>query len=224
MFTSCAKTVAAALLWVVLALPASADDYKHVEFELTTDVTSQGGYWVNSRTLIAPFTDLDTSSFRLAINGIKGGGRHHNGETDEIDKYEFTSADFMVGYAVERDNLSMKFLMGANVADYLLSVPDPTNPMQGTQLGVKFSWELDSEPVKYNMLYAKASYSTAFNTYYAQLQYGYDFTCGSELYVGPELIALGHRNFTEYRLGVHLTEIKLGKVNVGLSGGARLME
>ena len=49
---------------------------------------------------------------------------------------------------------------------------------------------------------------------------GMTLLVGSELYVGPELIALGHRNFTEYRLGVHLTEIKLGKVNVGLSGGA----
>jgi hypothetical protein len=193
---------------------------KHVNVEFYTEFTSQRGYYATAKSLIAPFTDLDSSGFRLALAVANGGGRHHNGETGELNSFTFTAADFMFGYAVEREKMSMKFMIGAAVRDYVLSQPDPTNPVQGVALGVKFAWEMYTDAIKYNMVYADVSYSTAFKSYYAQVKYGYDFTFGKELYFGPEITVLGDENYNEWRLGIHLTEFKVGKTNIGLAAGA----
>jgi hypothetical protein len=147
---------------------------KHVTFETAVDFTTHGGYEVSTESFIAPFTDLETSGFRLSINTAVGGGMHHNGETGELNRGTYTTAALLFGYAIEVEKLSMKFMIGPNLEDHKLSEPDPTNPVQGIALGMKFKWEVTYNPKDYLLVYSDISYSTAFSSYYAQFKFGYD--------------------------------------------------
>jgi hypothetical protein len=192
---------------------------KHVTFETVTEATTYGGYSVSMESFMAPFTDLETTGFRLSINTEAGGGMRHNGVTGELNRSSFTSLDLLFGYALEAEKVSMKFMAGATVEEHKLSAPDPTDPVQGITLGMKFKWEVSYNPVKSLLVYSDMYYSTAFHSYYADFKFGYDVTSGKELFVGPEVSIRGNESYNEVRFGAHATEYKIGKVKVGFSGG-----
>ena len=94
----------------------------------------------------------------------------------------------------------------------------PRNPVPGTAFGSKSLLELYSNPTDKTMVQAELTYSTAFRQYYEQFQIGYA-ALGPEIYIGPEAIFLGDENFDQYRLGAFVSGIKIGKVELGFSGG-----
>jgi Cellulose biosynthesis protein BcsS len=68
------------------------------------------------------------------------------------------------------------------------------------------------------MIAAEGSYSTAFHEYYTQFEAGYALFA-PESYIGPKAVLLGDQNFDQYRLGAFITGFKVGKVELGVSGG-----
>jgi hypothetical protein len=61
------------------------------------------------------------------------------------------------------------------------------------------------------------SYSTLHNSYYTRVKVGWSLIPG--IYIGPEVSLLGDSFYRQYRVGAHLTGVKLGRLSLGISGG-----
>ena len=191
----------------------------HVYVTSGFDFTSKGGYFGFVEGTFAPYTDLDTSGLRFSLFGGIGTYRFDSGTPPSRTNAFFTTDDLMIGYGLERDKLSAKFLVGVNIQQHDLSQPDPTNPVQGTAVGLKVQADIWTNPTDKTLVYGLASYSTAFNTYYSTLKLGYDVSAGKEIFVGPQFTALVNDRFNELRVGAHLTGPKIGIFDLEFGAG-----
>jgi outer membrane immunogenic protein len=171
--------------------------------------------WVG--TLIAPTKDLDTSGVRVWLVGESGGYLYHDGAAAFHGIYE--SGEVLAGYGFEGDNYSINLLAGPNAINHMVSPYDPTNHVQGTDGGIKIRADAYLTPTAGFMNYTEGEYSTAFNTYWAREKFGFDITRGQEIYVGPEVAVLGDERFNQWRVGAHISNMKIGKVQIDLSAG-----
>jgi opacity protein-like surface antigen len=171
--------------------------------------------WVG--TLIAPSTDLDTSGARVWIVGEAGGYMYFDGATAFRGVYE--SGEVLAGYGFEGDNYSINLLAGPNAINHMVSPFDPTNRVQGTEGGVKVRADAYLTPNTATMSYTEGEYSTAFQTYWARQKFGFDITNGQQIYVGPEVAVLGDERFNQWRVGAHISNMKVGKLEIDLSAG-----
>src|SRR5262249_13015181 len=84
--------------------------------------------------------------------------------------------------------------------------------------GFKVQADVWVNPTERTLVYALGSYSTAFNTYYAVGRLGYDFLSNG-VFFGPEVGGLGNDRTDQFRLGAHLSDIKVGSAKLTISGG-----
>jgi Cellulose biosynthesis protein BcsS len=183
------------------------------------DFNSFNGYfgWLGST--LAPFGGLDSSGFRVGLFGGAGSYTYDFGALTLKNTGRFTTGDILVGYGFVTSSSSTKLLIGANDQDHHLSIADPTNPVQGSKLGLKVQGDTYVSPTKETMFFALASYSTAFRSYYTEIKAGYDVSNGGGVFIGPQLKALGNARFDQWRVGLHLSGIKFGKLELELAGG-----
>jgi len=167
--------------------------------------------------LIAPFKDLDTSGLRFFMLGDTGVYKYP--AEGKFIRGAYESGDVLVGYAFEGDFYSINLLAGANAVNHTLSDIDPENKVQGTAFGVKVRADAWINPTPKTLAYGEAEYSTAFQTYFTKAKFGYDFTSGKEIFVGPEVVRLGDERFNQLRIGSHITQMKFGKIQVDVSAG-----
>ena len=168
-------------------------------------------------TLIAPYRDLDTSGLRFYMLGEGGVYKYPAGDRSIRGAYE--GGDVLAGYGFEGDFYSINLLAGLNAINHTLSQIDLENQVQGTAFGAKVHADAWVNPTPKTLTYGEAEYSTAFRTYYTKAKFGYDFTNGKEIFVGPEFVALGDERFNQWRVGAHLTQVKFGKFQVDVSAG-----
>jgi outer membrane immunogenic protein len=168
-------------------------------------------------TLVAPFKDLDTSGLRYYILG-EGGVYKYPAQGTQISG-NFEGGDVLAGYAFEGDFYSINLLAGLNALNHSLSEIDVENKVQGTAFGVKAHGDAWINPSPKTLIYGEAEYSTAFRTFTTNAKFGYDFTDGKEVFVGPEVGALGDERYHQWRVGAHVTQLKFGKLQVDVSGG-----
>src|SRR5215470_12862741 len=142
--------------------------------------------------LYAPY-GMDKSGLRVSAFGLGGDYRYH-GDPGETFKGRFVSADALIGWSHVFNNGAATLQVGANYQDHRIRPTDRT------------------------LVYALASYSTAFNTYYSVGRLGYDFF-KTGVFFGPEVGGLGNDRTDQFRFGAHLTDIKLGPAKVTLSSG-----
>ena len=171
--------------------------------------------WVGG--LIAPFKDLDTSGLRVYLMGE--GGTYKYPVAGGSIRGIYSSGDALVGYGFEGDNYSINLLAGANAINHMLSDIDPENSVQGTAIGAKVRGDAWVNPTANTLSYGEAEYSTAFRTYYTKAKVGFDVSNGKQIFLGPEVAALGDERYNQWRVGVHLTQVKLGSVQIDLSAG-----
>jgi hypothetical protein len=202
--------------YVKAAAPKDDDDAGHVLAFSGFDV-SKHSYSGNVGALIAPFRDLDTSGLRFWMFGDGGVYKYPAGGGSIRGTYE--SGDVLAGYGFEGDFYSINLLAGFNAINHTLSDVDPENRVQGTAFGAKVRADAWVNPTPKTLTYGEAEYSTAFRTYYTKAKFGYDITNGKEIFLGPELAALGDERFNQWRVGAHLTQMKFGKVQVDVSAG-----
>jgi len=182
----------------------------------TADVSKYSYDWL-AGVLIAPYKDLDTSGLRVFIQGDVGTYKYPaNGA---LIRGTLTSGDLLTGYAFEGDNYSINLLAGINAINHTLSDVDPNNRVQGTEFGARLRTDAWINPTPQTLTYGEAEYSTAFQTYYTRVKFGYDIASGRQIFFGPEIGALGDERFNQWRLGAHLTQMKLGKIQVDMSAG-----
>jgi outer membrane immunogenic protein len=171
--------------------------------------------WIG--TLIAPSKDLDTSGWRVWLVGESGGYLYYDKGAAFHGIYE--SGEVLAGYGFEGDHYSINLLAGPNAINHMVSPYDPTNHVQGTDGGIKFRADAYLTPATGFMSYSEGEYSTAFQTYWAREKIGFDITNGQQIYVGPEITALGDERFSQWRVGAHISNMKIGKMEIDLSAG-----
>ena len=182
------------------------------------DVTSRNSTdgWMGA--LFSPTTDLDSFGPRIYVLGGGGYYKYPSMTTGQQVKGTYETGDLLGGWGFEGRNYSANILAGLNVENHNLSMPDPTNSVHGTQVGAKIRVDGWINPTPRSLIYEEGEYSTAFNTYYVAAKGGWDFF-GNSIFIGPEVAALGNDRFDQGRVGVHMTQIKFGKVQMDISGG-----
>ncbi len=175
---------------------------------------SYSGY---AGTLIAPYGDLNSSGLRLYILGEAGSYKYP--VTTGYIKGTYASGDLLVGYGFEGDNYSINLLAGGNAVNHMLSEIDVDNSVNGTAFGGKARADAWINPTPQTLVAGEAEYSTAFRAYYAKGKLGFDITNGQQVFIGPEVSTGGDERSKQWRVGGHITQLKVGGVEIDISGG-----
>jgi opacity protein-like surface antigen len=212
-----ASIAAAADQAVVLKAPKAAEEaveYGNLYFGYDwTSHRSLAGY---TGVLYAP-QGMDKSGIRLSAFGLVGDYKY-NGDIGESFKGRFVSTDALVGWSNVFNNGAFTLQVGVNYQDHHVTPFDPNNSVQGAKAGFKVQGDVWVNPTERTLVYALGSYSTAFNTYYAVGRLGYDFL-HNEVFFGPEVGGLGNDRTDQFRLGAHVSDIKVGPAKLTISGG-----
>jgi hypothetical protein len=129
--------------------------------------------------------------------------------------------DLMPGYQIVRGAATIGGFIGIDFQDSLLSPQDPTNKLRGTATGAKveahYFFADDKQPFDVRLV---GEYSTAFETYYAELRVGARIC--DKLFVGPDAAVDGDTGYNAQRLGGYVKySFELAKgVPAELSAGA----
>jgi Cellulose biosynthesis protein BcsS len=179
--------------------------------------------WTSHRSLVgymgvlyAPY-GMDKSGLRVSAFGLGGDYRYH-GDPGETFKGRFVTADALIGWSHVFNNGAFTLQVGANYQNHRIKPTDPNNSVVGSETGFKVQGDIWVNPTQRTLVYALASYSTAFNTYYSIGRLGYDFV-GTGVFFGPEVGGLGNDRTDQFRVGAHLTGIRLGPGKVTVSSG-----
>ena len=105
-------------------------------------------------------------------------------------------------------HIDIRYAIGASIGldyqDSLLSPNDPTNAVRGTAIGFKvalsYDFDDDKQPFEASLV---GEYSTAFETYYAELRVGARLT--DKVSLGPAVEADGTTGYNSQRLGAYVT-------------------
>ena len=172
--------------------------------------------------LFAPPAGLDVSGFRLRFEAIAG---QYSYPQDSVRIYGLSEdIRLLLGYSLNWDENSILLMAGGAVEhakdlSSTASAGDSTAPVTpGTHFGLALKTEVNLKPTEQSILYADANYSTAVQEYYVELKAGYA-AFSPKLYVGPKVVFLGEKNFNQYRVGAFVGGMKVGKVELGFSGG-----
>ncbi|MCL4765161.1 MAG: cellulose biosynthesis protein BcsS [Hyphomicrobiaceae bacterium] len=110
--------------------------------------------------------------------------------------------DVMIGYMWHRDYMTFIGYVGVEYQDYDLTPNDPTNSVNGSEVGFKVAADLVAaydSPIYWSI---NGTYSTAFDSYWARGRIGYN---AGRFVIGPEVTALGNDGFEAQRAGGFVT-------------------
>jgi len=200
----------------VKAPPVAPEKIEYGNLYFGVDWTSHRSLAGYMGVLYAP-GGMEQSGLRLAAFGLLGDYRYLGGD-GELFRGKFASVDGLVGWSKVFENGAVTLSIGANYQDHRIRPFDADNTVVGSKTGFKFQGDLWVNPTERTLVYALASYSTAFSTYYSVGRLGYDFLSNG-VFFGPEVGGLGNDRTDQFRVGAHLTDIKLGPAKVTLSGG-----
>lgn len=203
--------------WYTGAKPQPPGQDWIVSVDASADITTQASYFGDVTVTGSPIGTLDESGVRLRADGL--GGRYSYFSTDRNQTVHGTQETgvALVGYEWVSPAQSFAAYIGADIRNNKLSIVDPGNPVVGTSVGAKGQLEFYAKPSLQTMVAANVSYATNKTAYFARLRGGY--LIGSDLYVGPEILALGDAFFNQERLGVHLTGLKAGPMRFAFAAG-----
>ena len=204
-------------------LPAPEQAKSYISVFAGTNSASIGSDTGYVGVTLAPFGKISEPGFRVGLFAAAGRYKYdsiNDNGTPPTVHGTFVTTDFLLGYGFVGENWNAKLYGGLNVQDQNLSRFDPGNPVYGTRGGLKVQGDIWVNPTEQTMVFALASYSTAFNTYYATLKTGYEFFHGKEIFFGPEVTLQGNEHYEQWKFGGHITGIKLNeKIELGFSAG-----
>jgi hypothetical protein len=196
-----AAIACAALLSVPCALRA-ADKPQAYEVDAGFDTAPQSLYWYKEA-IVAVNRDMAKSGFLVRLYGSVAIYDYvgPTGATIDGTLWQF---DAMPGYQFVRGAETFGGFIGLDYQDSLLSPNDPTNPVRGTAMGLKveghYYFQDDKQPFEASLV---GEYSTAFETYYAELRVGARLT--EKLSLGPAAEVDGTTGYNGQRLGGYAT-------------------
>jgi hypothetical protein len=180
----------------------AADKPQAYEIDAGFDAAPQSLYWYKEA-IVALNRDIAKSGFLMRLSG---GVAVYNyagptGATIDGTLWQF---DAMPGYQYVRGAETFGASVGLDYQDSQLSPSDPTNPVRGTVVGFKiagsYDFQDDKQPFEASLA---GEYSTAFETYYAELRVGARLT--DKLSLGPAAEVDGTTGYNGQRLGAYAT-------------------
>lgn len=186
---------------------------ENVAVDSTSDVTSSGGFSVDLNGTFAPFGDFSQSGFRLRLTGASSWSRYVASEDPRtFGTSRSSEGDLLVGYGAIAERISIIALVGGTVTRI-----EDTGAQAKTFGSPKALVSFYATPWDQTMAYGSYRYSIINNAYQLQTKLGVKAL--DALYIGPELVFSGSDVYAQRRLGVHLSGLRLGPMQVGLSGG-----
>jgi len=167
---------------------------------------------------IAPLSPLAESGLRIRVGGFGGSYVYDAYEpwVGRVNGY-FEQGAAMLGYEWIERLWQFALFGGVEVSHDGISPNDPDNTVKGTHAGLKIGADFYARPSDRTMISTIATYSTDHNAYYTRLKFGLAISSG--VFAGPEALALGDDFFHQWRGGLHLSGLKFGGVQFGVSGG-----
>jgi hypothetical protein len=187
------------------------------------DVTRNADYYY-SGIYYALNRDLSRDGFLVRVLGVRGFYEYDFLDFGPLNidiHANYWTGDAMIGYQWVRGGVDITALIGVEYQDHSLSLPDSTNPLQGSEVGFKVAADIESNGNDNSPWYFAlgGSYSTAFDSYYALGRIGHKF---GRFTIGPEAWALGDVSGDAQRLGGFIAfDVKLGDTlgNISFSAG-----
>ena len=127
----------------------------------------------------------------------------------------------LLGYEAVGEKGTLAGYVGADVENLPVPSPDGVTPAtRSTKVGLQVAADAYYTPTDQIMMSSNLSFSTYKLSYYMRSKIGY--AVAEDLYIGPEVGALGSRDYQQYRVGAHISGVKLGALSFGLAGGFAL--
>ena len=159
---------------------------------------------------------MDRSGFRMRGNMILGAYQYDSDLVGRVNG-RLIGGGFLMGYEWVFRRATVAAYVGADAINTAISPDDPRNAAKGASVGLKIATDFFVTPTDDTMLAGVFSYSTNFNSYYSRLKFG--VALADRVYVGPEIGALGDNFFQQWRLGGHVTGLRLGLLQFGAALG-----
>lgn len=207
------------------AKPKASEDSDQKTVAVSGGITLTRPYslYGNFAVMWAP-DGLDNSGFRARLGTVDGQYSFlQNGNFGPRLYGTSQEGNAMVGYQFMQGTTSILLAAGVNYItgssqNSTAATGNSFNPVSAGGVGAKVLAELNSNPTDRTMVYAEGSYSTALGGYYNQFQVGYA-PFGHDIYIGPKVVLEGDQSYDEYQLGAFVSGFKVGKIELGFSGG-----
>jgi Cellulose biosynthesis protein BcsS len=178
----------------------AADKPQAYEVEAGFDAAPQSLYWY-SQVIAALNGDMAKDGFRLRTYGSLAAFQYASTAVVGTVDGELWQVDVMPGYQVVRGSATFGGYVGFDYQQARLSPNDPTNKVSGTATGAKVEGHVyyyadAKQPIEASF---NAQYSTAFDTYYAELRVGARLV--DKLFIGPDASVDGDTGYDAQRLG-----------------------
>lgn len=195
----------ACLSWSIASAGALGADAKFLLFS-GGDLWGHGSF-LHGGALWSP-GGLDREGFTLKALISGGTYNYLSGALDtKIDGREFV-AQVLPGWRFKSGATEIKLFAGLDVQDHHLSPDDPDSKLRGGDAGLRAAFEFWTEPSPATMIEADGSASTVADSYAVHAAVGW--RVADRFYLGPEVQAFASDGYTQYRVGAHITALKLG--------------
>jgi hypothetical protein len=188
-----------------------------IAIDVAFDGSTQKAFSGAAIATIAPFSTLEQSGARLRLYGLGGVYNYYSTDVGKVNG-QIEAGAVMGGYEWVSKTLTVAAYAGLELSNTSISPNDPQNTVKGGNGGLRVGFDLYYMPTATSMIAAVAYYSTNHNGYYSRVKFG--MAIADYVYVGPEALFLGDDFFQQYRLGVHVSGLRLGALQMGISGGA----
>lgn len=167
-----------------------------------TDLWRQGAFLYGGGLWTPAGPDHD--GFVLKMIGTSGYYRYRSGTLgDATVTGAMYAASIMPGLHFTRGGVSVTVYAGPERQLHILLPDDPGNAMRGLHSGVRTAIDLWYQPSGLTMVAFSSTLSTIGSAYATRGAFGWRVF--DSFYVGPEALVYGANNYTEFRVGAHIT-------------------
>lgn len=167
---------------------------------------------------LGPFGGLEQTGLRIRLGGLLG-SYVYDASSPGVGKVrgDQMGGAFLLGHewVVERTKFSV--YGGLDALNTKLDRVDPDNKTAGASFGFKGVLEFYTTPTRTTMAAGTLTLSSVNAAYYMRLKAGVSIS--DQVYIGPEVLAMGDTFYAQGRVGMHLSGAKLGPAQFGVSGG-----
>jgi hypothetical protein len=212
-----AAIVIAAACWLWSFAPAGAQSAgAHLLLFTGSDLWGHGSFLYGG-TLWSP-GGLDRGGFTLKTLISGGTYNYLSGALGnaQVDGRELV-AQVMPGWRFKSGATEIKVFAGLDGQNHHLSPDDPGSKLRGGDVGLRAAFEFWTEPTPAMMVEADGSASTVADSYAVHAAFGWRVL--NMFYLGPEVQAFASDDYTQRRVGAHITALKLGGAEWSAAAG-----
>ena len=196
------------------ATPASAPQDAHLLIYGGFDGWQSGGFGHGG--LMWSPGGLDKEGFIAKFMAGGGTYNYRAGTTDTTGYAAILNA--APGWHFKRGNIDLTVYAGLDIQNHRLRPDDLNNRSRGTHMGVRAGADLWVEPTSTTMASASISFASIGDSYWSRLAYGWR-AFDNKVYIGPDVHVLGDDTYSQWRIGAHVTALKLGQYEWSFGAG-----